>query len=85
MEVLRTLGLLGALEPNRYAAITSFLQSSDKERNKQRDEGKSGTGDARASPAHAAKARYTALSCILASWIRISPIQLMYIQHQRSR
>lgn len=27
MEILRTLGLLGALEPSRYAAIVSFIQS----------------------------------------------------------
>ena len=42
MEVLRTLGLLGALEPNRYSMIVTFLQNSEKERkSKQRDELKS--------------------------------------------
>ncbi|KAJ1444136.1 hypothetical protein B484DRAFT_388965, partial [Ochromonadaceae sp. CCMP2298] len=32
LEVLRTLGLLGALQPNKYAMIVSFLQRRDRDR-----------------------------------------------------
>lgn len=44
-EVLRTLGLLGALEPNRYAAITTYLQGRDKDRSKREELKAFGAGD----------------------------------------
>jgi FKBP12-rapamycin complex-associated protein len=47
MEVLRTLGLLGALEPNRYALIATYLQGRDKDRNKRDDPKALGAGDSK--------------------------------------
>lgn len=40
LEILRTVGLLGALEPSRYMMILTFLQSMSKDKSKDQEESK---------------------------------------------
>ena len=62
LEVLRTLGLLGALEPNRYVCIMNFLQGNDTDAKTQSRLDGRGGGDQLASPGLGAK--ITKLVCV---------------------